>query len=154
MAAKAISFRGVTGVVALACAFALSACGSNGGVDIEFDAPVLNAVGLNLNSKKKDEADLPERQGLVVPPSTATLPTPGEHQANAAQQNWPDDPDLKKKAQADAKVAAREKYCAEGDWSGKGGIGEYDKATGREQRCPSVLGESLSKTLGGRPDKE
>lgn len=156
MAAKAISFRSMTGVAVLASAFVLSGCGSNGGIDIEFDAPVLNAVGLNLNSKKKQEADLPERQGLVAPPSTATLPPPGdgEQQGSASAQNWPDDPDLKKKAQVDAKVAAREKYCAEGDWSGKGGISEYEKATGREQRCPSALGESLNKSFGGRPDKD
>lgn len=154
MAVQVLSFRRAAGVVALASAFALSGCGGNGGVDVQFDAPVLNAVGLNLGAKKKDEENLPERQGLVAPPSTASLPTPGERQPGAGEQNWPDDPDLKKKSQADAKVAAREKYCAEGDWSGKGGIGEYDKATGREQRCPSVLGESISKSVGGRPDKD
>jgi hypothetical protein len=153
MAAKATSIRGIMSASLLASVLALGGCGA-GGVDVEFDAPILNAAGINLTSKKKDESDLPERPGLVVPPSTAKLPEPGERQANAAQQNWPDDPDLKKKDEAEAKQAARDKYCAEGDWSGKGGISEYDKALGREQRCPSKLGEAVSKTLGGRPAKD
>ena len=152
MAAKT-TFRGVMSVSALASVMALAGCGAAGGVDFEFDAPILNAAGINLTSKKKDESDLPERPGLVVPPSTSKLPEPGERRANA-EQNWPDDPDVKKKNEADAKQAARDKYCAEGDWSGKGGISEYDKALGREQRCPSKLGESVSKTLGGRPAKD
>jgi hypothetical protein len=127
---------------------ALSGCGV-GGVDLEIDAPVLNAVGLNLSSKPKNEEDLPERPTLVMPPAAAaaTLPQPGER--TAATQNWPVDPDQEKKKKAEVDAAAREKYCREGDWSNKGGITEFEKNTGREARCPSKLGESLSKSIGG-----
>ena len=155
MAIFGISFRGITGAAlaaVLGSTLTLGGCAA-GGVDVEFDAPILNAVGVNLSSKKKDEADLPERQGLVVPPTTSALPPPGER-ANAAQQSWPDDPDLRKKNVAEAKAAADEKYCREGDWSGKGGIGEYGKTVdGNQQRCPSELGEALNKSFGGRPSQ-
>ncbi len=137
------SMTGVTLAVVLGSAVGLSGCGA-GGVDVQFDAPILDAVGINLNSKKSDEADLPERAGLVVPPTTATLPTPGEHAA-AGQQAWPADPDQMKKAEADAKAAERERYCREGNWNGKAGIGEFDGPN-----CPSVLGKAINKQFGGR----
>ena len=85
---------------------ALSGCGA-GGVDLQVDAPVLNAVGINLSSKKKDDEDLPERAGLVVPPSTDTLPPPGTQTAAAAPQNWPDDQDKRKKHDAEEKPRPR-----------------------------------------------
>jgi hypothetical protein len=133
---------------AFVAALALGGCGI-GGADLEIDAPVLDAVGLNLSTKPKQEVDLPERQGLVMPPpsATATLPPPGER-SNTAQ-NWPTDPDEQKKKKAQLEAEAREKYCREGDWSGKGGITEFEKTAGREQRCPSKIGEALTKTVGG-----
>jgi hypothetical protein len=133
-------------VAALAAGVSLGGCGV-GGTDLEIDAPVLNAVGINLSSKPKNEEDLPERQGLVMPPSTGNLPQPGERSAGA--QNWPVDPDQEKKKKVEADAAAREKYCREGDWSGKSGIGEFEKNVGREQRCSSKLGEAISKSIGG-----
>jgi hypothetical protein len=142
--------RNGTVLAAMAGALVLGSCA---GTDVIIDAPILNAVGVNLSSKPKDE-DVPERQGLVMPPSTtAALPQPGERSpANA--QNWPADPDQLKQQKAEADTAAREKYCREGDWSGKAGIGEFEKNVGREARCPSKLGDALSKTIGGGPATE
>jgi hypothetical protein len=138
-------------LTALTVGMALGGCGAGGsGVDLDIDAPVLNAVGLNLSAKPKNEEDLPERPGLVMPPSSAAagaLPPPGER--SAATQNWPVDPDQEKKKKAEVDKAAKEKYCREGDWSGKAGIGEFEKNVGREARCPSKLGEALSKSIGG-----
>jgi hypothetical protein len=134
--------------IALVSTIGLSGCGGNGGVDIEFNAPILEAAGVNLSSKKKDESDLPERPGLVVPPSTATLPPPGERTA-AAQQNWPADKEQIKKAEADAQAAERDRYCREGNWNGKGGIDEF-----HGPRCPSKIGEAISKSIGGGPQKD
>jgi hypothetical protein len=130
-------------------AVALSGCGA-GGAGIEIDAPVLNAVGINLSSKKKEDDDLPERAGLVVPPSTEALPEPGTKTAAAAAQNWPDDVDKRKKREAEEKAAAEEKYCREGNWDNKANISEFNKNVGVEQRCQSQLGKALSKSLGGR----
>ena len=143
------SLRG--GVLAAALA-ALTLGGCETGYDVVVDAPILNAVGVNLSSKPKAEEDLPERPGLVMPPSNAarSLPQPGDHTAAAAQ-NWPVDPDQERKKKADADAAAKEKYCADGDWSGKGGITEFEKNTGVAPRCPSKIGDALTKSFGGGP---
>lgn len=129
----------------------LTGCGV-GGVGVEFDAPVLNAVGINLSSKKKDDDDLPERAGLVVPPSDA-LPPPGTHTAATGPQAWPDDPDKRKKRDAEEKAAAEEKYCREGRWDDKANISEFEKNVGREPRCQSQLGKALGKSLGARSEQ-
>lgn len=127
---------------------ALSGC-ADGGVGVELDAPILNAVGLDLGGKKKEDADLPERTGLIVPPSTEALPAPGTQTAAAAQ-NWPNDPDKRKKRDTEEKAAAEEKYCREGNWDNKANISEFNKNIGVEQRCQSQLGKALNKSFGGR----
>lgn len=120
------------------------------GTDVQFDAPVLEAVGINLTAKQKDE-DIPERAGIVIPPSTENLPKPGEQQTAAAnrQEAWPEDPDqIKARKEAEAEKA-REEYCREGDWSSDAGIEEFEKNMGRKQRCQSKLGKALSEAVGG-----
>ena len=82
-----------------------------------------------------------------MPPSNE-LPVPGQPQAaQVAEAKLPNDPDQAKKTAAEKKKAENEKYCSEGDWSGKGGIGEFNKATGKEHRCPSKWGDALNKTF-------
>ena len=147
MAAMNSMVRNATIAALLGGSVALSGCGA-GGVGLEVDAPILNAVGINLSSKKKDDEDLPERGGLVMPPSTEALPSPGTQTAAAAQ-NWPDDPDKRKKREAEEKAAAEEQYCREGRWDTKANISEFDKSVGREARCPSQLGKAISKSVGG-----
>jgi hypothetical protein len=153
IAMGSVSIQRLIGATALAGSLMLGGCGSAGGVDLQIDAPILNAVGLNLAGKQADEEDLPERPGLVVPPSTASLPEPGSHTGPAAQ-SWPVDADQEKKSAAEAKAAARERYCAGEDWGKNNNIDEFDKATGKEQRCPSKLGKALSKSFGGRPAQD
>jgi hypothetical protein len=128
-------------------AVVLSGCGADG-VGVEVNAPILDAVGLNLGGKKKDDEDLPERTGLVVPPSTDALPAPGSQTAAASQQ-WPDDPDKRKKRETAEKAAAEEKYCREGNWDPKANIDEFNKNIGAEQCCQSQLGKALNKSFGG-----
>ncbi len=98
-------------------------------------------------------SDVPERPGLVIPPSTEKLPKPGERTASA-EQNWPQDPDALKKQKKAQVEEAREKYCVEGQWSDKNNIDEFTKDTGDRARCPSKLGESVKKAIAGsdRPD--
>jgi hypothetical protein len=148
-----ISIQRLLGATVLAGSLMLGGCGAAGGVDLQIDAPILNAVGLNLAGKQADDEDLPERPGLVVPPSTASLPEPGQRTGTAAE-SWPVDADQQKKDAAQAKAEAREKYCSGKDWDKNNNIGEFNKATGREQRCSSKLGEALNKSFGGRPEKD
>jgi hypothetical protein len=118
------------------------------GTDVEIDAPILEAAGINLTSKPPPEPDLEEKPPLVVPPSTASLPKPGERQVAAAEQQWPEDPDKIAKRKEEQAKKEREEYCREGDWSGEAGIEEFRKNMGEEQRCPSQIGEALSEALG------
>lgn len=129
--------------------------GCSDGTDFELHAPLLDAAGLKLvtnDSKKAD--DLTERAPLVLPP-TSDLPVPGQSQAaQAAEARLPRDPDQVKKDAEKRKKAEKEKYCREGDWSGKGGIGEFDKAVGRDHRCASKLGEALNRTFSNTSASE
>lgn len=149
------SCRNILLAAALTGAVALGGCSGGEGVGLDVDAPILSAVGINLSGKKNDE-DIPERPGLVVPPSTEALPPPVDSRLAANQQNWPDDPDRRAKREAEEKAAAQEKYCKEGDWSQKADIKEFEQSTGNSEakgRCPSVLGEALNKQLGGRSNE-
>jgi hypothetical protein len=131
---------------AVLCAPFLTGCSE--GTDFEINAPLLDAAGVHLMSRddKKGE-DLAERPPLVTPP-TNDLPEPGQPRAAvAAEARLPNDPDQKRKANAEKKKADRDKYCREGDWNGKGGIGDFNKATGQEQRCPTKMGEALNKSF-------
>jgi hypothetical protein len=124
-----------------------------GGGDIYYDVPALEAVGINLNEKEPD-ADVPERAGIVLPPSTDKLPEPGQTKtASAPAQNWPVDPEVEKKRKEEADAAAREEYCKNGKWEG-GNIDEFQKNVGEEQRCQSGLMGSISKALGGGAAEE
>ncbi|MDZ4790991.1 MAG: hypothetical protein SGJ17_07265 [Hyphomicrobiales bacterium] len=117
-----------------ALSIAALAAGCAEGMDVDFNAPILEAAGINLSSKKAEGPDLPDRPGIVMPPSKDRLPEPGERNIASAQQ-WPNDPDLQRKADAAAAIEKETKYCREGDWSGKGGIEEFDRTTGRAPRC-------------------
>jgi hypothetical protein len=124
--------------------------GGCGGVDMDINVPILEAAGINLSSKKKDDEDVPERAALVLPPTTEKLPEPGQRTASAPQ-NWPKDAEKAKKRKAEEDQAAYEKYCREGDWSSNANSTEFNKNIGVEQRCPSQLGKAISKAVGGGP---
>ncbi len=105
------------------------------GMELDINAPLLEAAGINLSSKKAVEPDLPDRPGIVMPPVRDRLPEPGERALAAGGQAWPNDPDQQKKLVAAEAAEKEKKYCREGDWSGKGGITEFNKSVGIEQRC-------------------
>ncbi len=133
----------------LAAAFGLAgALAGCAGTDVEINAPILEAAGINLVSKPPPEPDLEEKPPLVVPPDTQRLPKPGERQVAAAGEQWPEDPDIIAAREAEQAEKERQRYCREGDWSGEGGIEEFRKTVGREQRCPSELGKMLGEVLG------
>ncbi len=141
------ALRPIYACCAIACAsLALNGCNA---ADVQIDAPILEAAGINLTSKKIDDANVPERPGIVIPPSTQTLPEPGTRSA-AAQPSWPQDPDQIKARKVEAAAKAKEEYCIQGKWKEKADISEFEKDTSSDvQRCPSKLGESVSKALSG-----
>lgn len=135
--------------VVLPAAFSVGVSGCGAG-DVYIDAPALEAVGINLN-EKEPEADVPERSGLVMPPSTNKLPAPDETTtASAPAKDWPVDAEVEKKRKEKAEAAAREEYCKNGKWEG-GNIDEFEKNIGNEQRCQSGFLQAISKAVGGGP---
>lgn len=125
----------------------LAACA---GTDVQINAPILEAAGIQLSSKPPPEPNLEKRPPLVVPPSTEKLPEPGEKTAAVQPEVWPDDPDIRAKKLAEQKEAEHERYCREGDWSKDADIDEFNKNIGRYTRCQTKLGKALSEGLSGK----
>lgn len=139
--------RGAAIAAFLGAALSLGGCNS---VDLDVDAPILEAAGISLTKKKVNE-DLPERAEIVIPPSTDTLPEPGSRKVAANSQAWPQDADQIKAQQAKDAAAKEEEYCRNGDWSSDANIDEFDKNIGKEAQCSSKLGKAISKSFGGGP---
>lgn len=127
-------------IASAAMAVMVSGCGGDSGIDMEINAPILEAVGVNIMGGKKPEPDLPERAPLVLPPrKDGSLPAPGQGSpqqvATANGKSWPTDPEDRKKSEAARLEALRMEYCQKGDWSSKSNIDEFRKNTGQEPRC-------------------
>jgi hypothetical protein len=122
------------GAAALAAAFALAACDR-----VEFEGRVFEAVGLAGN-QKTEAKDVPTRAPLVLPPNRS-LPPPGTPSVAAAPSDWPDDPDERAKMAASEAQRKRQEYYDKGDWSGKGGIEEFEKLGDPGARRPGIFGE-------------
>jgi hypothetical protein len=132
-------------------AAALAGCA---GTDVQINAPILEAAGINLTSKPQPEPDLEEKPPLVVPPSVDRLPEPGERIVAASDEQWPEDPDVIAKRRAAQAEKERERYCREGDWSDDANIDEFQKTIGREERCPSTLGKAVNEALSDQRQTE
>lgn len=122
--------------IVLAPALFLAACADQ----IDITIPGGQMLGLTGGKQTKPE-DVPTRAPLVVPPTTQALPPPGPRQANIEEQAWPDDPDEQvKKAELERKRKLQE-YYDKGDWSGKGGIEEFEKLMDAGARKPGIFGD-------------
>lgn len=105
--------RLIAGAVALGASLLAAGCGSG---DVELNGKVFDAMGVSSATQKKaDEAKLTPRTGLVVPPSTGSLPEPGSGRSveSDADLAFINDPDRKKEinqAELERRQAA---YCKE-----------------------------------------
>jgi hypothetical protein len=90
----------------------VSACS---GTDVELKGGVFDLMGISGSSNSKSaEPKLAERQGLVVPPSTASLPKPGEVQTPVVASNgeaFPVNPEDAKKADLANVVEQHKAFC-------------------------------------------
>lgn len=97
---------------------AVLAVGGCGGYDVELKGGVFDAMGISGKQQAHArEPHLNSRQGLVVPPSTASLPAPGSapqpsQVASVEGQNWPVDPEKQKADKQAALKAEHEAFCA------------------------------------------
>lgn len=115
------------------CATCLTACADG----VEINAPILERMGVNLNSGSSADPKVKARGDLVVPP-TKKLPDPNAVAAagpNPQAQNpqaWPDDPDLRRKRIAQIKKEEKRKKRDEIDFE-KGDIDEFGKIEGERE---------------------
>ena len=123
--------------VVIAGGLLLSACSG-----VEINAPILEAAGINLNTKPYVEKKVNKVPPLVVPPKMAGLPKPGARAKLAANtdQNWPLDPDEMKKQAEYAKCLKALKYRREGNWDpNKGDLEDFEKNMDPLARAPGIF---------------
>lgn len=90
--------------IAAVAVLLLAGCADGGGVQL--NGKIFDALGVSgEGSGKKAEPRLAERAPLVPPPRTDQLPQPGAPKTAADDRHmaWPDDPDKRRVAEANAK---------------------------------------------------
>ncbi len=127
--------------------FSLGACSSD---DVVLEGALFEAAGIAGSlTKKKSNPKVKRRTGLVLPPA-AHLPEPGKRVAVQQQdQNWPDDPDLKRKAIASQAEAERKKYCSDVGRNRQDPDFDENKAA----KCSSLLSKAFD-GFGRAPEGE
>ena len=147
------SIRYLPLLTAFAAALLLAGCG--GGID--FEGPGFEALGLT-SKKQKGDKKVPDRAPLLIPPDRARLPAPLASSATpaAAPQNWPTDPELVLKAEANVAEQKNKDYIDKGDWSKNANVEEFENLMGREMsRNSGVFGDrELSKKYRGGEEKD
>lgn len=116
----------------------LGACSSD---DVVLEGALFEAAGIAGSlTKKQKTPKVKERSGLVLPPA-AHLPEPGKRVAvQQEDQNWPDDPDLKRKQLASQSEKERQKYCT--DIGRNTADPEYDEE--KADKCGSFISKALN----------
>ena len=99
----------------LACLLAAGvSIGGCSGTDVELKGGVFDLLGVSDLSSKREEPKLQDRPGLVIPPSTASLPAPGSAPQPTVAANgeaFPVNPEDAKKVQAAEIVAKHKAFC-------------------------------------------
>lgn len=127
----------VKGMLILGLTLTLSACGTD---DVVLEGKLFEAAGISgsLNKKAKTPK-IKARSGLILPPS-AQLPEPGKRVAVQDEQNWPDDPDVRRRKAAALAEAERKEYCSEVGRNRNHPDFDEDKTA----KCSSLLSGALS----------
>ncbi len=105
-------------ICAVLCMVAVGLGGCSG-YDVELKGGLFDMVGLSSIGKRPPEPKMKPRNGLVVPPTTASLPQPGtatapppgQVAAISGQESWPVDPDQSKEQQKAALAAKHKAFC-------------------------------------------
>jgi hypothetical protein len=96
----------------------LSGCAND---SIEFNGKIFDALGMSTSSlAPRKEPKMERRSPIVLPPDGKRLPEPGSAPEYANQdQNWPQDRDAKKVADAAEFKRKQQEYCRDGNWKEK-----------------------------------
>lgn len=83
------------------------------GTDVELKGGVFDLMGVSGPATKRTDPKLADRPGIVIPPSTASLPAPGEPQAAVALggEAFPVNPEDARKAQVAGTVDQHKAFC-------------------------------------------
>ncbi|MFY0613297.1 MAG: hypothetical protein JXQ99_17325 [Hyphomicrobiaceae bacterium] len=84
------------------------------GYDVELKGGVFDALGVNDINASRKEPKMANRQGLVVPPSTASLPKPGAPPQTVIASNgepFPVNPEDAKKQRRDDVIRKHNAFC-------------------------------------------
>jgi hypothetical protein len=134
---------GTSIAVMLVAGVALSGCA---GQEVEFEGKVFDVVGLSGIGKPKQDKQIEARAPLVMPPSKQ-LPEPGPKEQVASPNNWPVDPDERRKQDLADQKDALERYYREGDFTDRAGIEEFEHITGKWDRRPGVLSKKANEAI-------
>lgn len=140
MAKRGNKVRQAVSAASLAVTLALSGCG----YDVQLEGGVFEMMGVaGSTGSKKTEPKMANRSGIVVPPSTDRLPTPGSGTTNqaAADPAWPVDQEDRKVAMAAQQRKAHAEYCEKALIDAKIKEGQnHGPVMGPMGRCePSIL---------------
>lgn len=116
----------------------LGGCGG-----VQFEGKVFDAMGLS-GEQKKQEAKLPDRAPLILPPKRA-LPAPGPRQAIADPQSWPQDPDTLRK-QVALEKKKEQLRCGDYDFKRKSTShveDDFEEILDPMERCKGFIGRRL-----------
>ncbi len=121
--------------------------------DVELNGGIFDLMGVSSKTQARArEPKLAQRAPLVLPPNSDRLPDPeagGPQVAAAGDQNWPVDPDQKRKSSAQQAADAQAAYCNDGNWKSKAVRDDVAASQGPNGGCsPSIL-SGLKKGLFG-----
>lgn len=124
----------------------LGGCANEG---IELNGKIFDALGVSTSSlAPRKEPKMERRSPIVLPPDGKRLPEPGSAPEYANQnQNWPQDRDQKKVADAAEFKRKQAEWCRDGNWKEKAmkdEVGAEAKAPGGD--CGSafaIMGKGL-----------
>ena len=88
--------------------------GGCSGYDVELRGGVFDALGVSNLNAKREEPEMNNRPGLVIPPTTASLPAPGSVlQAGVAANGeaFPVNPEDLKKTNTAQMIAQHKQFC-------------------------------------------
>lgn len=143
-----VSGRRARFAIVCTAALVLSACGGDG---VELNGKIFDALGVSTASLgPRPEPKVERRSPIVLPPDGNRLPEPGSAPAPVANanQNWPQDRDQKKIADAAEAKRKQEEHCRDGNWKEKAMRDEVGASQGPSGGCGSIF-SVFSKTLFG-----
>lgn len=133
---------GTSIAVMLVAVVALSGCA---GQEVEFEGKIFDMVGLSGDRQQRDK-QMEARAPLVMPPDKQ-LPKPGPKEQVASPNNWPADPDERRKKEMADQKDALERYYREGDFTDRAGIDEFEHITGKWDRRPGLLSKKANEAI-------